>query len=103
MMIWSGMGFLVPLIFVAAFGLEVWLGDQVSLDTPWQNFAVFALAGAMLQALWGTLARGKLNLKPTQALWWRELLAGSHSLYFIPLRFWGLISLAIGIFGYFAL
>ena len=95
MLIWSGLGFLVPLYLVIAFisvffGVDSVFGGDYLSTHRWPLMLVFGLA-AIAAWLTGTL----LYRQPTKVFIDKSTgkevtFKPSHSFFFIPMRWWGI-------------
>jgi hypothetical protein len=96
MIIWSGLGFLVPLI---AFGFL--LATQVALNAlngagfyeshGWAKFLALTVAGIVVWLL-GTYLHGRPAKTLVEKDTGKEVVfRKQHSLFFVPMRWWGLI------------
>lgn len=106
MIIWSGYGFLVPLIAMAAIALAQIAATSTKYDTnPLSGIVTFlmlALAGA---AIW--FLGKKFNTAPGRAVIDKQtgkeiVLRRKHSLFFVPMEYWGPIIAAGGLLMAFA-
>lgn len=101
MIIWSGYGFVVPLITIAAIALAQMLApsDKYS-SNPMSgiiSFVLLALAGV---AIW--FLGKKFNTAPGRTMIDKQtgkevVLRRKHSLFFVPMEYWGPIVAVIGL------
>ena len=88
-MIWSGFGFLVPLILMGTvFGMEklfeVLFGETYYREHLWPTVFVSIIAGVIIGAVGIWLNRVRPANKP-------NAVPGAHRLFFIPMEYWGFI------------
>jgi hypothetical protein len=103
MIIWSGLGFLVALIgggcLLAADALtRSMFGDEKYFaEHGWPKLAAFVLAGAITWFLGRYLHReaGKRFIDPQTNM--EVVLKRRHSLFFIPVEYWGPIFVGLGV------
>ena len=103
MLIWSGLGFLVAAIFVACMLVMQLLVDAVSHNDKyygthaWPGVAAMALAAGLVWALnrWleGRPARRLIDPATNKEV----ILRPRHSLFFIPVKYWPVVLLFIGV------
>jgi hypothetical protein len=95
MIIWSGWGFLVLVIGLACFILtEMSVGSLMQDDRyfrahGWPKF----VAGAVAAVLTWFIGRALNRARPGRG--------GSHSLFFIPMEYWAVLFLALGVLALF--
>lgn len=102
MVIWQGFGFLVPVILMAVFAAaqwftDSWLGSGYYDGHGAPQFFATALAAALVTGI-GLYLRGRGQRLVVDKQTGQELvLRPRHTLFFIPMEFWGLILLAVGV------
>ena len=86
MMIWRGLGFLVPLIWIGGLLLtEAMTGEQTYEHSGWPKFVAGLIGGAGI-----AIAGALLNENRTAA--------NTHTFFFLDVRAWALVSVVAGIF-----
>jgi hypothetical protein len=96
MIIWSGLGFL-PVVFLVIFGL----GFSAESNGPMSNSSLaytFFLTGLASGALGWYLRKRPARILVDKATGKEIALRPSHSLFFIPMFYWGPIFLAMGLY-----
>ncbi len=96
MVIWSGLGFIIPIVVIACF-----LGGHLIMEDGWSG-NTWAQAGSMLLAAIATFAVDKtlLSKRTDTTLMNKEtgedvILRKNDSLFFVPFRFWPFILIAL--------
>lgn len=108
MIIWSGLGFLVPIIGLGCLFLAQVATGSLFQDTAYyQNNGWPKLAGLLTAAALTYLLSTLLDRQPGRAVidktTGRELvLKPRHSLFFVPLKYWSYVFVALGIVFMFA-
>lgn len=102
MLIWSGAGFIVPIItfgclLASEAGIETWLQDDVYYQShAWPKMLAFLVAAGLIRPVGLMLDRrgGRTLLDPKTG----ELLVigGNHTFFFIPVKWWPVVCLALG-------
>lgn len=93
MIVWSGMGILVPIIFA----LAVWISSLFFEDYTFQNNAFVGTAMLIAALPIGLLGLGlEVPDEPEEGQEPEE--PGHHSFFFIPMKWWGLICIGLGIY-----
>lgn len=106
MIIWSRAGILVPVIMVVFLALVSTSVDQAFHDPEyyknhgWPKLAAFWLSAAPLWVLGRWLNRGGvvkelLDPQTGEKVFLQQ--GGGHSFFFIPVEFWAIISLVLGL------
>jgi ATP/ADP translocase len=103
MIIWSGLGFLVAaiaflLLLIAEYVTESLFGDEFYYQAHgWPKLLAFFLAGMVIWPLGKYLnsKQGKIMIEKETGK--EVLIKPKHSLFFIPMEYWGPILLALGI------
>jgi hypothetical protein len=86
MMIWKGFGFLVPLIWAGALVLtEVMIGEQTYEHNGWPKFVACLVGAIGIAVAGGLLNQGRAP-------------GDTHTFFFVDMRVWALISVALGIY-----
>jgi hypothetical protein len=96
MIIWSGLGFL-PILFLIIFGL----GFSAGSNGPISDKALactFLLTGLASGAMGWWLRQKPGRVVIDKATGKEITLRRSHSLFFIPMVYWGLIFIAMGLY-----
>ena len=102
MLIWQGLGFLVPVILMAVTAAAQWLTDSWLGGGYYDGHGVpqlfaTALAAALVTAI-GLYLRGRGQRLVVDKQTGQDLvLRRRHTLFFIPMEFWGPILLAVGV------
>jgi hypothetical protein len=102
MVIWSGLGFLVPaitflLLLIAEYVTESLFRDESYYQAHgWPKLLAFFLAGAVIWPLGVYLNRkqGKVMIEKETG---KEVFKPDHSFFFIRIDYWGPILFALGI------
>lgn len=103
MLIWSGLGFLVAAIFVACMFVTQLLVDGVSHNDKywethaWPGVAAMALAAGLVWMFnrWLEQRPGKRLIDPATNK--EVVLRPRHSLFFIPVKYWPIVLVFIGV------
>jgi hypothetical protein len=96
MIIWNGLGFL-PIVFLLVFGF----GFSAESNGPITNKALaytFFLTGLVSGALGWWLRKRPAQIVIDKATGQEIALRRSHSLFFIPMIYWGPIFIAMGLY-----
>jgi hypothetical protein len=104
MIIWSGLGFLVPLIFIVLcigtfIGLEPLTSEEfIDANSKWLTQVLFLVCGAIFWFLGNLIKKktGKIMIDPETKQEVR--VGGNHTFFFIPIRYWGIICVLWAIF-----
>ena len=102
MIIWSGLGVLVPVMALTVFifcqvAIDAIFGDGYMFDHAWSLLLTGVACGA---ALWFT---GKRLNRPSGRVLVDEVsgervqLKPNHSFFFIPIQYWAFAALALGV------
>jgi hypothetical protein len=102
MIIWSGLGFLVPVIAFACLvaceaGVETWFADDRYYQTHgWPKLAAFVFAALIIWPIGALLERrgGRTLVDPATGEQVR--IGGDHSCFFIPVKWWPIACVGIG-------
>jgi len=102
MIIWQGLGILVPAIFVATtvpvFIIAIALFGDESANHPWTMGLALLLSAVCCWFVGKRLHnpdRGKVVLDPSSG---REIvLLPSHSLFFVKMEYWGVLFAILGV------
>ena len=100
LVVWRGFGWLVPIVFFAALimsqlSVDAVYGDGFYTANAWPKQAAFLLA-AVLIALLGFFLNYKRRKILIDEETGRDLgKAPAHSLFFIPIEYWAVITLAL--------
>ena len=93
MIIWRGYGILVPIVAGVAYVLAVLIlqaiSPQSSSTDPLTKMVGMVVAGA---CVWQVGRAFNRRIPPGHA---------GHSLFFVPMEYWGLIAAAVGVYAYF--
>jgi len=102
MIIWSGFGFLAPLMWfgiliLTQFGIDAAMGPDTYTGNGWPKLVAGVVAGI---AIW--FAGAGLNGGPGKVFIDKEtgkevVHKKNHTFFFIPFQYWAFISVAIGI------
>ena len=103
MIIWSGLGFLVPMIALACLltseaGVEKWFGDDQYYQTHgWPKLAGFLLAALIIWPIGALLERrgGRTLIDPATGEHVR--VRGDHPCFFIPVKWWPIVCIGLGV------
>jgi len=103
MIVWSGLGFLVPLIaLVCIFVMNQLVGDATFHGFGWLK-AVALFVSAVLVTLLGFFLKKQPDRVMIDKATGQEMAIRSrHSVFFIPVIYWGAIYAAIGVYYLFA-
>jgi len=104
MVIWTGFGILIPIIFILGVGGGVFLENSIFGDA--QNSGTRAICfslGLALSSITCWFFHKSLVKKGTKTLLDKEtgedvVFKPSHSLFFIPMHWWGVIGAAVSSF-----
>ena len=107
MIIFSGFGFLVPIIALAVYVAVQWLTDQVLGAGFYTGHAVPKFAAAIISAVllfaFGLfLKRRGTRVVIDKATGEELVLRSRHTLFFVPMEYWGGVILVLGILVAFA-
>ncbi|EKE75233.1 hypothetical protein [Gallaecimonas xiamenensis] len=99
LIIWRGLGWLVPVVVVAGFLvgqllIDAVLGEGFYTSHPWPKVAA-AVWVAVLVAVLGYVLNYKKRPLRTDPESGRQWKAPSHTLFFIPVEFWSVIVLVL--------
>lgn len=97
MIIYSGLGGLVPLVTILYFLLYALLGLNKSLDGNVYMSSALALNGTSLWFLGRWLSKksgSDLNHLPN---WKQAILRSKHTMFFIKVEYWGVISFLLSL------
>lgn len=102
MVIWSGLGIIVPFIVIAVFiafqvAIDAVLGNGYAFGHAWSLLLTFAACSA---ALWFTGKRlnrpsGRILVDPETGE--KVQLKPNHSFFFIPVHYWAFATMIIGV------
>src|SRR6476660_8027821 len=103
MIIWSGWGFLVAVIvFGASLTMELvtealFHDDRFYQSHSWPLALAFALSGAIVWTLGNYLQARRDRLVIDRSTVLERMMAARHTLFFIPMRYWGPVLLALSL------
>ncbi len=103
MIIWSGLGFLVPVIgflglLASAMLMDVLFDDdQYAKSHVWPQLVGWLAAGAMLWFLGRYLNRGRARRMIDAQTGELVVLRNNHSFFFIPMEYWALVCVIFGV------
>jgi hypothetical protein len=103
MIIWSGLGFLVPVIVFACLlateaGVEAIFKDPRYYQSHgWPKLAAFLLAALIIWPIGTVLQRrgGRILVDPATGE--QVKVGGSHTFFFVPVKWWPLLCVALGV------
>jgi hypothetical protein len=96
MIIWSGLGFL-PVVFLVLFGLVLSTGSNGPISDSSLAYAFF-LTGISSGVLGWYLRKRPARILVDKATGKEIALRPSHSMFFIPMIYWGPIFIAMGLY-----
>lgn len=103
MIIWSGFGFLVPIVVIAAMVVTQLLingamGANYYTTQEWPKFVgcTFAALDLLLVGLWMNKPTGQVLVHKVTGV--ETQVRRHHSFFFIPVQYWSAIVLAFGIY-----
>ena len=102
MIIWSGFGFIVPLIAFACLvaseaGVEALFHDDHYYQSDgWPKLVAFMLAATIIWPIGIVLDKrgGRILVDPDTGE--RVKVGGSHTFFFVPVKWWPLVCIALG-------
>lgn len=103
MIIWNGLGFLVVIIFIAAvlfteFAVEILTGnDQFYQENAWVMLIGMLIAAASTYCLHRLLLLKKGRVVVDKETGQEIVLRSRHSLFFIDVKWWPVLFVALGI------
>jgi hypothetical protein len=102
MFVWRGWGVLVPLIIflssLTANGVSILAGGKGYWETHgWPLAGALVVAGGLIRAVDSYLFNKPARTLVDEKTGERLLLVHKNDLFFIPMKWWGVISAAIGI------
>lgn len=103
MIIWSGLGFLIPIIGFGCLLLGEAVTESLFQDTSyyqnhgWPKLAGLLIAAALVHLLGTALDRRPGRTMIDKATGQEVTLRGSHSLFFIPMKYWSYVFGALGV------
>ncbi len=103
MIVWSGFGFLVPVITFGCLlateaGIEALYRDNKYYQSHgWPTLAAFLLAAIIIWPISGILDRrgGRTLVDPATGE--QVIIGGSHTFFYIPMKWWPVVCVALGI------
>ena len=105
MIIFTGLGLLVPLFYIGGIWLAGYVIDEILFHQTgyyavhlWAQFVGMVVVGLLCYFIGRLLHRrtGKVMIEPATG---KEVLVGGyHSFFFIPMHWWGYLFPALGIF-----
>lgn len=110
LLIWQGLGFLVPVIVLVSFGLLAALSPSDMSNTPQYIYTIIGTIIFLVDAAIIWYIAKKLDEKPGRVVIDKKtgrefVLKGKHTFFFIPLKYWpyvivGMNVVGVGIFFY---
>jgi hypothetical protein len=102
MIIWTGWGILVPVVFFAVTILFQMLVDGILGPDTYSQAKHFQFFGTSAAALAVWLAGKRMNTKTERRVIDKEtgeemVLKSNHSFFFIPMQYWGFIIFALAV------
>lgn len=97
MIVWSGRGILAPLVFIASMFLFVILLGESSIKPEYPFIAAFTITGFFSYFMgkkWNT-QEGRTFIDKASGQ--EVTIRPNHSLFWIPMQYWGFISIGLAI------
>ena len=105
MIIFSGLGIFVPLLFFVGIWSVGYLTDDIIFHQTgyyaahlWAHFAGCTFAGILCYGFGKLLHRRTGKVMIDKETGKEELVGGYHSFFFIPMHWWGFVLVALGAF-----
>ena len=103
MIVWSGLGFLVPLIAIGCiFVMNQIVGEATFNGFGWPKTVALFVSAAIVTALGFFLKKQPGRVMIDKATGQEMAIRSRHSVFFIPVIYWGAIYAAIGVYYLFA-
>ncbi len=103
MIIWNGLGFLVPLIALACiFVMNQIVGDATFNGFGWPKSVALFVSAILVTILGFFLKKQPDRVMIDKATGQEMAIRSRHSVFFIPVIYWGAIYAAIGVYYLFA-
>ena len=103
MVVWQGLGILVPFVVIVTMAAVQWLADLMMGGGFYSHHTATQVTAALLAAVFvtalGLYLRGKGGRVVVDKETGREIvLRRRHTLFFIPIEYWGLVVVVLGAF-----
>jgi hypothetical protein len=105
MIIWRGLGWLIPIIFIAVLVLSQWgldaaLGENYYTQNDWPKMFAISLVVVCIAAL-GYFLNHKKRVIIVDEATGKSQKEPSHTLFFIPIEYWAIIISVVSVWSHF--